>query len=264
MKRIIHLSLLSLIAILIIVNGCSEEPHPFTKKMDAIRERIRNAPGRTGILAEEKLYSCFDEELIIRDFFQDRRGGVFVDVGCAWPIESNNTYYLEKHLGWTGIGIDALNDYAAGWKEKRPNAKFFNFLVTKNSEGSGSFYKSEASGISSVNQKNADGTYFGGAVQIEEIQVPKVALNDLLDREGITKINLLSIDIEGYELEALAGLDLKRFSPDLIVTESMGVQDEVAKHLNKYGYRKIQRYVPFDEVNQYFCRKEEPMAKAGK
>lgn len=47
----------------------------------------------------KKLYSQYDEELIIRDFFNDRRGGVFVDVGCYHYKDISTTYYLEKHLG---------------------------------------------------------------------------------------------------------------------------------------------------------------------
>ena len=47
----------------------------------------------------QKLYSANNEELIIRHFFNDRRGGVFVDVGSWHWKESSTTYYLEKHLG---------------------------------------------------------------------------------------------------------------------------------------------------------------------
>src|SRR5262245_17500197 len=83
-----------------------------------------------GILSGKALYSHGKEELIIRDFFQDRRDGVFLDVGCAWPIEKNNTYYLEKKLGWSGIGVDGLPDFAEAWKSKRPRSRFFNFLVS--------------------------------------------------------------------------------------------------------------------------------------
>ena len=49
---------------------------------------------REDTLAEQSRYSLFDEELIIRDFFQDRKGGFFVDVGCAWPGKANNTYWI--------------------------------------------------------------------------------------------------------------------------------------------------------------------------
>ena len=265
MKIIVSRHLVSIIAIFIIAGGCSEDPwESHLAKPGTMPERIRNAPGRTGILTEKKLYSHFDEELIIRDFFQDRKGGFFVDVGCSWPIKANNTYYLEKHLGWTGIGIDALNDYAASWEKKRPNSKFFNFLVAENSEGSGRFYKSELMGFSSTNKKVANGSIFPKTKNIraktEEIQVPKVCLNDLFDREGIKKIDLLALDIEGHELKALKGLDLQRFSPELIVAETgFDFKGELTKYLIKHGYQKIQRYEPFDEINTYYSRKQEPV-----
>src|SRR5207344_368728 len=113
----------------------------------------RAAPEATShkdILATgEKLYSQHDEELIIRDFFQDRRDGFFLDVGCAWPKKSNNTFYLEDQLGWSGIAIDALPEYAQPWRKRR-NSKFFNYVVTDHSDTIETFYRSELLGISSI------------------------------------------------------------------------------------------------------------------
>ena len=104
----------------------------------------------------------------------------------------------------------------------------------------------------------------GSRAKTEEIQVPKVCLNDLFDREGIKKIDLLALDIEGHELEALAGLDLERFSPELIVAETgFDFKGELTKYLTKHGYQKIQRYEPFDEINTYYCRKQEPVDADG-
>lgn len=216
------------------------------------RENLRSVPGRVGILAEKKRYSLFDEELIIRDFFQDRRGGFFVDVGCAWPIIANNTYYLEKHLGWTGIGIDALAEHAAGWERSRPGAKFFAYLVTDHSSDEGVFYKSQSLGLSSADRERADGQHFGGTLEVEEISVPSISLNDLLDREGVTKVDLLAMDIEGHELTALHGFDIERFRPDLVVTE--GRRPDVTAYFAAHGYQVIERYLPFDTVNEYYAR----------
>ena len=39
------------------------------------------------------------EEWIIRDFFQDKRNGVFLDVGANHYRDENNTYFLETELG---------------------------------------------------------------------------------------------------------------------------------------------------------------------
>jgi FkbM family methyltransferase len=218
--------------------------------------KIRDVPGRTGILAEKKRYSLFDEELIIRDFFQDRRGGVFLDVGCAWPIDANNTFYLEKHLGWTGIGVDALSDYAEEWNKVRPGARFFSYLVTDRSDGTGTFFKSPNLGLSSTDRNSASGKNFGETMEPEKIEIPMITLNDLLDQAGIEKIDLLSMDIEGHEPEALAGFDIERFQPELVVIE--GKKGEVSRYFRRHGYRQIQRYVPFDDINRYFQRKRKP------
>lgn len=274
MRMTITLNLLALLIMALILGGCSNEPSaektspqakaekrsPPSKKVSLFeklriqQEQIRKAPGRSGILAEEKRYSLLDEELIIRDFFQDRRGGFFVDVGCAWPIKASNTYYLEKHLGWTGIGIDALDDYAADWKQERPDSKFFSFLVTDHSGGSGTLFTSPRIGLSSTNRDRASGKKYGKPMEVEKIQVPMITLDDLLEREGVEKIDLLSMDIEGHEPKALAGFDIERFQPDLIVIE--GKNRAVTKYFRNHGYEQIQRYAPFDLINRYFRRKQ--------
>ena len=73
---------------------------------------------------EKKIYSLGNEEIIIRDFFDDRRNGVFLDVGAFHYAMVSNTYYLEEHLGWSGIGVDALAEFALGYIENRPRTRF--------------------------------------------------------------------------------------------------------------------------------------------
>lgn len=218
-----------------------------------IRRRLQAVPGRTGILAEDRRYSTFDEELIIREFFQDRRNGFFLDVGCAWPVTASNTYYLEKHLGWKGIAIDALQEYAKDWKTERPDSRFFNYLVTDHSGASHTFFKSPDSGLSSTSRHWASAHWLGMSLKPEEIQVRPITLNDLLEREGVEKIDLLAMDLEGHELQALEGIDLERFQPELVVVESPS--QSVLRYFDQYGYEMLERYVAFDIVNRYFRRR---------
>jgi FkbM family methyltransferase len=268
-RRILPLlSLLVLASVLAVVawkrSGSTSKPpgpaalSPLHAEIERTRQRLRQIPGRTGILSEERRYSLYDEELIIRDFFQDRQGGFFVDVGCAWPINASNTYYLEKHLGWKGIGIDAVGDYAAAWQRERPASKFFQRLVTDHSGTEDRFFKSEDTGISSTNADWASGKVFGDRMKVEEVRVPSTTLDDLLDREGVKKVDLLSMDIEGHELQALAGFDIERFRPELVVAE--GKVEAVQRYFEEHGYELIERYLPFDEVNRYFRRKPDAAA----
>lgn len=216
------------------------------------QKELESMPGRTGILAEKPLYSAFAEEIIIRDFFQDQEGGFFLDVGAAWAIQASNTYYLEKNLGWTGIAVDALIDYAPEWEQFRPNSKFVNFLVSDKTGGEGVFYKSSLLGLSSTKKWLAKGGLFGGDDKPTEIRVPMITLDDLLDREGVEKIDLISMDIEGHEPKAFAGFDIERFAPELLVVE--GKNEWVNKYLEGHGYRQIERYEKFDSVNRYYQR----------
>lgn len=206
-------------------------------------------------LEEEKaLYSQSREELVIRDFFGDRRNGVYLDVGCAWAEQYSNTYYLEKHLGWTGVGVDALPDYAEGWAEKRPNSRFFNFLVTDHSDTEESFYRADLRGISQV-----QGPVIGPAgdeIPSEEITVPTITLTELLERNGIEKIDLLNLDIEGHEPMALAGFDIDRFRPELVCVEAKPKNREFLEtYFAEHGYEQIERYLEHDQTNYYFTPK---------
>ena len=210
------------------------------------------------ILSGKALYSHGKEELVIRDFFQDRKGGVFLDVGCAWPIEKNNTYYLEKKLGWTGIGVDGLPDFAAAWKAKRPKSTFANFLVSDHADTVEPFYRSEHKGTSSA-RKDGDGMKgpAGRPVKFEEIKVPTTTLNKLLDDHGIKSIDLLSMDIEGYEPVALAGFDIERFKPALVCIEAKPAnREKLLEYFGKHGYEQLERYLEHDKTNWYFAPKK--------
>jgi Methyltransferase FkbM domain len=46
------------------------------------------------------------------------------------------------------------------------------------------------------------------------------ALSNLLDELGIERVDFFSLDVEGFELEVLKGLDLRRHRPKLILIET--------------------------------------------
>ena len=206
--------------------------------------------------AETKVYSQGNEELIIRDFFQDRRNGVFLDVGCAWPMKYNNTYYLEERLGWHGIGVDGLPDYAALWARYRQPSRFFNYIVTDHSDTIEIFYRSELLGISSARPRPGPG---GHEIKYQELQVPTITLTKLLDQAGVPRIDFLSMDIEGFEPLALAGFDIERFRPQLACVEAhIENRKKIVAYFAAHGYARIERYLAYDQVNYYFTPKLGP------
>ncbi|MAJ61166.1 MAG: hypothetical protein CBC48_15095 [bacterium TMED88] len=221
-------------------------------------EEPRSTPATGGPLGNgQKLYSQHDEELIIRDFFKDRRGGFFVDVGCYDYQDLSTTFYLEKHLGWSGMGIDANQDLRADYERYRPRTQFENYVVTDQSGGTHTFYLNVGGeGISSVSRRwivDFLDTFFPNAQpKIREVEVPAITLNDLLEQNGVTEIDFLSMDIEGHEPAALAGFDIERFAPELVCIEAPQNPEPILDYFEKHGYRRIDRYQEFDRVNWYF------------
>ncbi len=211
-------------------------------------------PRKDIVSTAKPLYSMHKEETIIRDFFQDRRGGFFLDVGCWHPIIASNTYYLEERLGWSGFGVDALPEMARKWKRNRPASKFFNYIVSDHADTVESFYRLDLSDVSSIQKPPP-----AEATKVEEIKVPTITLTRLLEEHGVSKIDFLSIDIEGAEPLALAGFDIDRFKPELVCIEAKPRNREsIMKYFADHGYERIERYLEYDRVNYYFT----PKAKA--
>ena len=78
----------------------------------------------------------------------------------------------------------------------------------------------EAGGADGFTQSN---TYylerFRGWRDHRRGRVPARALSDLLDEENPARLDLLSLDVEGFEEQVLRGLDLFRHAPDWILIE---------------------------------------------
>jgi len=204
----------------------------------------------------EKLYSQFDEETLIRHFFKDVREGFFVDVGAGDYQANSTTFYLEQHLGWKGIAIDANRARRTSYAQHRPQTKFFHFFVAdKSDEETDLFMPLGRLDSASGDRKLvlAADPYEDAPSKIVKIKVRTITLNRLLDLLQIKTIDFLSMDIEGGEVAALAGFDIKRFKPKLVCIEvnhsSHGVIEDYFK---RNDYKRIEEYVPLDPVNWYF------------
>lgn len=214
---------------------------------------------RDAILTQEKLYSQFNEELVIRHFFNDRRDGVFLDVGSYHPWQSSTTYYLEEKLGWSGIAIDAQVAFAPSYAKHRKNTRFFSYLIGDKSGESEILYRAGALSSTDENHLKAFQEHpevFPGLADAKAIpvEVPTITLDDLLVREGVEKIDFISMDIEGSEPPALKGFDIERFQPALVCIEvGQKTEDAVTAYFAVHDYERLTEYIEYDTINWYFA-----------
>ncbi len=73
-----------------------------------------------------------------------------------------------------------------------------------------------------------------------------ITISNLIDGYGPNQISLLSLDLEGYEIEALKGLDLGRHQLNCILEETKQI-DEIIKNLG-HQYELLEKITHHDYV----------------
>jgi FkbM family methyltransferase len=190
------------------------------------------------------------EELIIRDFFQERRGGNFLDVGANHYRNENNTYYLETTLGWSGVAIDALGEFAEDYRLHRLKTRFVAMFASDVADSRVRFFVSdEDHKTSSATPEAMTGSAGPGSAR----EVPTTTLNAVLEEAGISRLDFVSMDIELAEPKALAGFDIERYQPALVCIESHPqVRQQILDYFAAHRYVLVGRYLRLDPHNLYF------------
>ena len=142
-----------------------------------------------------------------------------VDVGCNHPINFSNSLFFEKYFGCHTLAIDPIEEFAELWKDKRPNAVFHVCAVGE----SNGFVD-----LSVPTHNNADNMFSFVSngfnkrpdMYFEKRKVQLVKLANIFAEHGIDEVMLLSIDVEGFELSALKGIDFEVVIIRCIVLEN--------------------------------------------
>jgi FkbM family methyltransferase len=197
------------------------------------------------------------EEWIVRDFFQDMQGGTFVDIGSADARRGSNTYFLESHLKWTGVAVDALSEYGASYREFRPNTRFFALFVSDRSDTSATMYVSRR-----YEQYSSKERAFTMSYTPEEPvarAVATISLDDLIRAADLETIDFLSIDIELSEPQALAGFDIEAAAPRLVCIEAHPeTRQAILDYFARHKYVIVGKYLRIDNTNLWFAPLAQP------
>jgi len=172
--------------------------------------------------------------------------GTFIEIGGYDGITGSNTYFLEKYLGWHGAIVECLPHLAEKCRSVRTasvyqNAvykesnKMIDITVPTGAEIDGG--KEQLSGIKDYMRPNSL-TYFSKSyAESDIISVPTITINDIFEKEAMMVIDYMSIDIEGYELEALKTIDYDKYKIKFITIEH-GNASEYQSNINSFMLSK--------------------------
>ena len=196
------------------------------------------------------------DELVFTEFFQALTAPefprLFIDVGCNHPVLFSNSLFFERHAGFRVLAVDALPEIRDLWKAARPGAEFVECAVGE-AEGEVTFEVKKGdrndSMYSSVRGASAK-RLEGSACEDRTVRVRRLA--DILGERGITEAGIVSMDIEGYEYQALQGIDFSRFQARVFIIEnndqlSLG-NDRIRDFLIGRGYLFHSRILNSDDI----------------
>lgn len=166
-------------------------------------------------------------------YFPGKTNGVFLEAGANDGLRQSNTMYFEHYKNWSGILIEPI---LGQYHQCRGNRSGVNIVVHAalvaddfEPELINMVYTPECNGLLSVvDNENADELLkrIGNELR-ESQQVPAKTLNEILQKiwHPGNAIDLAIIDVEGFELQALKGIDFKKWHIEYLLVEQLNGED---------------------------------------
>lgn len=185
------------------------------------------------------------EDAILWRIFKHRNNGFYIDVGCFHPTQYSNTFLLHRLNNWNGINIDASSDSIELFKSARPEDININSAVGEKT-GKLTLHKFKHPARNTLSQKNIQRQMKRGDTEIigsEEVEVK--TLKSLLDKylPNGKEIDLLNIDIEGYDFQALKSNDWDKYKPKVVLVEDYDVFGYSGKESIIYTFLDSKGYI---------------------
>ncbi len=183
------------------------------------------------------------EDLILARFMEPRECGFYVDVGAHDPFRFSNTAYFYLR-GWSGLNIEPDPDGALRIQRYRGRDTTVNLGVgTTQSEMA--FFRFDEPALNTFSAALASRRQKQDGYKIvQEVKVAVDRLESILSKRLLPgqKIDFMTVDAEGLDLDVLRSNNWNRFRPEIVVAESFHrdlkalTEDPMAIFMASVGY----------------------------
>lgn len=234
-----------------------------TLKMDGEITILADAKGKKiEDELKENSYSQAGEDKIVQfifDYINKKQALVsYLDIGCNHYRKLNNTYSLYQK-GHRGVLVEANPGFIEELREKRPGDVVLNMGVAGHSADSMKFYITNADGLNSFDLNSIqEAKKKLEWLQVEkEVNVPVLTMEDIINQYCGKTPDIVSIDVEGLEIDILTGLDFDEHRPKAFIIETINYstklqinakREDIMEFMHTKGYEEY----AFTGVNSIF------------
>jgi FkbM family methyltransferase len=199
------------------------------------------------VISESRNRAEGDVDIYVRQtFFPAQNSGVFVDVGAASP-NFLSISALYRALGWTVIAVEPNPVFCD--QHRKLGHEVLQYACGDHDEDNVEFSVVDSHGARYENGNVSFESFSSLAIKdayktirtdldIKKISVNLRRLDTILAAHApdVDYIDILSVDVEGWELEVIAGLDLEKFKPRVMIIENLFAEPQYRLCLRDKGY----------------------------
>lgn len=185
-------------------------------------------------------YAHQGEDAVLQALLKNVSRGTYVDVGAYHPTLYSNTYAFYRK-GWNGLVIDPNKDMQPLYALLRPRDTFVHTAIGP-LEQAKPYYMFEDGAYNSFDEVRARGWEQTRGLRIKEVRsVSFMPLARVLKKYGITRIDLLNVDVEGMDFEVLKTHDWN-IPTRIITAEDESFNPDVPNENGLYRYLREKGY----------------------
>ena len=195
-------------------------------------------------------HSQYGQEIFIYEkIFDAKSGGVFIEIGGNDPVILSNSYFLEK-MGWTGLAFEPIESLCEKWKKERITP-CYPYVIGDRED----YIDFEEVDVNDPNERGTMSSVVGYGMHMKPhssviVKKQMKKLENVTQENGIQNVDILFIDVEGFEIEVVQGIDFEKVNINCICVENAPFTkktSELRYLLTNKGY-KLKAHIGGDDV----------------
>lgn len=171
----------------------------------------------------ERTYSQAGEDKLLSFLFNSygKEKIRYLDVGTNHPKMGNNTYLFYRK-GSRGVCVEPNPELCRLIRKQRPHDKCLNIGLSDGGESVAEFYSMSSNVLSTFSKEEALELEAGGKYKIDQVlRIPVRNINAVIRENFDDPIDLVSIDVEGWNEEIVRSFDFSLQRPFCFCIETL-------------------------------------------